>query len=136
MASIYKTLFMRKMDAKGIRYEDRDEFVVKITYSGDNLQSIPVFVFFDKDGDPMVQVKCWNIANFKGKEQKGINACNQLNAEYRWVKFYLDDDADIVASIDAYIDEETGGDECIKLVNRVVNITDDAYPTFGKALWA
>ena len=32
----YKRLFMREMDMKGIRYEDRDEFLVKVTYSGDN----------------------------------------------------------------------------------------------------
>ena len=132
----YKRLFMREMDMKGIRYEDRDEFLVKVTYSGDNLQSIPVFVFFDKDGDPMVQFKCWDVANFKGKEEKGIIACNKLNNEYRWVKFSLDDDADIVVSIDAYIDEYTCGEHCIKLVNRVVNITDDAYPTFARAMWA
>mgnify|MGYP006992087825 CR=1 FL=1 len=67
----YKSMFMRYMDVNGIKYVDRDEFVVKVTYSGDNLKSIPVFVFFDKDGDPMVQFKCWEIANFKGKEGQG-----------------------------------------------------------------
>lgn len=130
----YKRLFMRQMDAKGIKYEDKDEFIVKVTFSGDHLKSIPVYIFFDQDGEPMVQFKCWNIANFKGKEDKGIVACNKLNAEYRWVKYYLDSDADVVASIDAYIDEMTCGDECIKLVSRVVNITDDAYPTFVRAM--
>ena len=131
----YKRLFLRQMDSKGIKYEDKDDFIVKVTFSGDNLKSIPVYVFFDKDGDPMVQFKCWNIANFKGKEDKGIVACNKLNAEYRWVKYYLDSDADVVASLDGYIDEMTCGDECIKLVSRVVNITDDAYPTFARAMW-
>jgi hypothetical protein len=132
----YKELFKRYMDIEGIKYEDRDEFLVKVTYSGDNLKSIPVYVFFDKDGDPLVQFKCWDIANFKEKEAKGILACNEINKQYRWVKFYLDDDADIVASIDAYIDASTCGEECLSLVRRVVNITDAAYPTFAKAVWA
>ena len=131
----FKQLFMRYMDAEGIKYVDRDEYVVKVTYSGDNLKSIPVFVFFDEDGDPIVQFKCWDIANFKDKESKGILACNEMNAHYRWVKFYLDKDADIVASIDAYIDDLTCGEECMKLVRRVVNITDEAYPTFARAMW-
>ena len=132
----YKQLFMRHLNNEGIRYEDRDEFLVKITYSGDNLKSIPVFVFFDEDGDPMVQFKCWDIANFKGKESKGILACNEINSKYRWVKYHLDDDADIVASIDAYIDADTCGSECLSLVRRVVNITDEAYPTFARAMWS
>ena len=132
----FKQLFMEHMDKEGIKYVERDEFVVKVTYSGDNLKSIPVYVFFDEDGDPLVQLKCWEIANFKNKEGKGILACNEANKQYRWVKFYLDKDCDIVASIDAYIDASTCGSECLSLVRRVVNITDETYPIFAKALWA
>ena len=132
----YKQLFMRYMDQEGIKYTDTDDFVVKVVYTGDNLKSIPVFVFFDKDGDPLVQLKCWEIANFKNKEAKAMIACNQMNKEWRWIKFYLDDDADIIAGCDAYIDEATCGSECLSLVRRMVNIVDDAYPTFGRALWS
>lgn len=132
----YKRLFMQHMDREGIKYTDQDDFVVKVVYTGDNLKSIPVFVFFDKDGDPLVQLKCWEIANFKNKEAKAMIACNQVNKEWRWIKFYIDDDADIVAGCDAYIDEATCGSECLSLVRRMVNIVDDAYPTFGKALWS
>ena len=124
----YKRMFMNYMDHEGIKYVDRDDFVVKVTYTGDNLKTIPVYVFFDEDGDPIVQFKCW--------EGKGIFACNEMNKEYRWVKFSLDDDSDIVASIDAYISIESCGEECMALVRRVVNITDDAYPTFAKAMWS
>ena len=131
----YKRMFMNYMDMEGIKYVDRDEHVVRVTYTGDNLKTIPVYVFFDEDGDPIVQFKCWEIANFKGKEGKGIYACNMMNKEYRWVKFSLDDDSDIVASIDAYISADNCGEVCMSLVRRVVNITDDAYPTFAKAMW-
>lgn len=132
----YKELFMRYMDREGVKYQDRNEFCVKVTYTGDNLKSIPVLVFFDEDGDPIVQFKCWDIANFKNKEDAGIRACNEANTKYRWVKFNIDSDFDVVASIDAYIDAGTCGQECLSLVKRVVNITDGAYPIFAKALWA
>ncbi len=131
----YKDLFMYHLDREGIKYEDRNEHCVKITYSGDNLKSIPVYVFFDEDGDPMVQFKCWDIANFKNKELAGIRACNEANNTYRWVKYHIDDDGDVIASIDAYIESGTCGKECLSLVRRVVNITDDVYPIFGKAMW-
>lgn len=133
----YRDLFVRHLNIEGIKFvEYEDQNHIKITYEGDNLNTIPIHIFFDEDGDPYVQFKCWDIQNFKGKEAKGILACNMINKQYRWVKFYLDDDADIVASIDGYIDIASCGEECLSLVRRVVSITDDAYPTFAKAKWA
>ena len=67
---------------------------------------------------------------------KGLITCNELNAKYRWVKFYLDKDKDVCVSLDAYIDEHTVGEECLNLVRRMINISDEAYPLFMKALWA
>ncbi|MCD8087835.1 MAG: YbjN domain-containing protein [Oscillospiraceae bacterium] len=132
----YKKLFMEYMDDKGIKYKNVKDFVVQVTYSGDHLKTIPVYVFFDKDGDPMVSFKCWEIANFKEKPEKGVATCNDLNAEYRWVKFYIDKDSDVICQADAYVDEESCGEICRKMVSRVVNISDDAYPVLMKALWA
>ena len=133
----YKNLYMRFMDRNNIKYTDVKENVVKVVYTGDNLKTIPVFVFFDADGEPPVSFKCWEIANFKDEKMAGgVIACNQLNKEYRWVKFYLDDDSDVVAQIDAYVDEETCGSECASLVKRMVNIVDEGYPTFMRAMWA
>ncbi|MBR1781077.1 MAG: YbjN domain-containing protein [Oscillospiraceae bacterium] len=133
----YKNLYMHYMDNQGIKYTDVRDNVVKVIYTGDNLKTIPVFVFFDKDGDPLVCFKCWEIANFKGNLMAaGIIACNELNKKYRWVKFYLDDDCDVVAQIDAYIDDETCGQECTNLVKRVVNIVDEGYPVFMRALYS
>lgn len=132
----YKQLFMSHMDRVGVKYSDIDERVVRVTYTGDNLKSIPINVFFDKDGEGIVQLACWNIANFKDKFAAGVLACNNLNSEYRWVKYYLDSDTDVRCCLDAYIDEETCGEECLNLVRRMVNIIDDSYPTFMKALWA
>ena len=131
----YKNLFMRYMDDQGIKYTDVKENVVKVVYTGDNLKTIPIFVFFDKDGDPLVTFKCWEIANFKDKEAAGIIACNQLNNQYRWVTFYVDDDADVITQIDSYVSEETCGAVCMSLVKRMVNIIDESYPNIMHSLW-
>lgn len=136
MAMDYKKLFMMYLDSQGVRYTDHDTHIVKIVYNGDNLKSIPVYVFFDKDGDPLVQFRCWNIANFKNKEAEALITCNSMNSKWRWIKFYVDDDADIISECDARIDAGTCGEVCLYMVNRVVNITDEAYPDFCRALWA
>ncbi len=133
----YKNLFLRFMDREEVRYTEMDDHVVKVVYTGENLKTIPIFVFFDENGEPLISVKCWEITNFKDdKMAGGMIACNMLNKQYRWVKFFLDDDSDVVAQIDAYVDEPTCGSECLSLVRRMVNIIDEAYPTFMRALWS
>ena len=133
---IYAQEFCKYMDANDIKYVEKKDHVIKVTYTGDNLDSIPVFVIFDEDNDPLVQFKCWDIANFKNNVGKAIEICNSLNAEYRWVKFYVDSDNDIIASIDAVLDINTCGSHCMTLVRRVVNIVDEAYPQIARARWA
>ena len=44
------------------------------------------------------------------------------------MKFYVDTDRDTRAELDAIIDPQTVGQECLALVRRMVNIVDDAYP--------
>jgi hypothetical protein len=132
----YKRAFIDYMDDNNIKYSDIDDFCVSVTYSGDNMKSIKVYVFFDKDGDDMVQLCCMEIAGFKGNEAEGIIVCNNTNAKYRWVKFYIDDDGDLMCEIDAYLDEHSSGSECMRLVRRVVSIVDEVYPTFMRALWS
>ena len=132
----YAQLFCNYMDRVGVKYTEQKENVIKVVYTGDNMDSIPVVVIFDKDGDPLVSFKCWSIMSFKNKEDSALKICNDLNAEYRWVKFYLDSDIEIAASMDAMIDADTCGEECLTLVKRVVSIVDDVYPRFAKARWS
>ena len=132
----YAQLFANYMDAKGIKYTERDERTLKVSYSGENKETITIFAFFDKDGDPVVQFKCWEICNFKNAIDKGMAACNKLNYEYRWVKFYIDGDGDIIADVDAMLDDATCGATCLTQLRRMVSIIDDVYPTFAKARWA
>lgn len=132
----YKQLYMDYMNEKGIKYTDVDENVVRVSYGAKNLRSIAIYVIFDKNENPIVSFKCWEVANFKEKEARALIACNELNKKYRWARFYLNDNAEIVVDCDAQIDESTGGEECARIVSRLVGIIDEAYPTFARALWA
>ncbi len=131
----YAQLFCNYMDETGIKYTVKKDHVILVSYSGENMESIPIYVFFDEDNDPFVQLKCWDILNFKNKGADALIVCNSLNAEYRWLKFFLDKDEDIVASLDAIVDTATCGEECMGLVRRFVNILDEAYPQIAKARW-
>lgn len=133
----FKSEYMKAMDRKGIKYTDVDEFRVRVSYSGDNTNKIDINVIFDKDGEGLVALRCWSFGKVPdGKRIQMLEACNSLNNEYRWVKFYIDDDGDIAASLDAVIDISTVGAECIQLVSRMVSIYDKAYPKLMKEVWS
>lgn len=133
----YKAEYLSYMDDKGIKYKEMDERRVRVSYSGDNLTTIPIHVIFDKDGDNLVAFDCWEIAKFKeDKLAAGMVLCNSLNEKFRWVKFYIDSDRDLRCQADAIVDHETVGSECSELVRRMVGIIDQAYPEVMKALWS
>ncbi|MCD7760225.1 MAG: hypothetical protein LUH16_00385 [Clostridiales bacterium] len=132
----YKSLFMSYMDSSNVKYSEPREDVVKVVFKGDNLKSIPIFVFFDKDGKPLVSLICGEITNFKGnKVTTGILSCNDMNNKYSWVKFYVNDDGNVHAKIDVDIDNNTCGRVCLSLIVRMAKIIDEAYPVFMKAQW-
>ena len=60
---------------------------------------------------------------------------NKVNSTYRWVKFYLDDDGDVRVEVDALLDDDSCGEECLGLFQRLGNIADDAYPVLMKEIW-
>ena len=130
----YKNLFMRYLDDKGVPYSDIQEDRIKLDGIGDNLNSIPIFVTFGREMR-VVTVNFWNIANFKNREAAGILACNYLNQQNAWCKFWLDEDADVIAQIDSFFDEDGCGSDCLTLVKIMRKKIDETYPEFMRALW-
>ena len=133
----YKAEYLRYMDEKGIKYRDRNETVVSVGYSADNMKSVDVIVEFDKEGKNLVTFHSWSIGKFAddAKYSRALVVCNEMNKKFRWVKFYLDNDRDVTVQADAIVDIETVGRECAELVSRIVNISDEAYPEFMRVLW-
>ncbi len=62
--------------------------------------------------------------------------CNALNAQYRWLKFYIDKDNDIMVEDDAILTPETAGEECFELLARTANIIEKAKPQIMRALYS
>lgn len=133
----YKQIYTEYMDSNGIRYINHDAHHVEVRFTGENLDSIPIHVFFDKNGADNVRLVCWKI--YKCPENllgAACGVCNVLNKKYRWVKFYVDEDYDLVGEMDALIDMVFVGNECAKLVEKMADIIDDAYPKIDTLLWS
>ncbi len=131
----YKQIFMQQLNERRIAFSDFNDTTVRIVYTGNNLKSIPIFIAFDEDDDPISELFCFEIANFKDKEGEGLVACNDLNQEYRWVRFYLDDDCDLAVASDGDFSPNAVCDDCLINIQRLVNAIDQAYPTVVQALW-
>ena len=131
-------LFCDYLDQKNVRYSILRSDVVRVSYTGDNCPSIAVHLIFSNDGRD-VSLRCYSIAKIKKEDAKqylgALFACSELNKTYRWVKFYLDNDNELTAEDDAVIDPYTTGEECYKLLRKMVNIVDETYPTFMKVAW-
>lgn len=110
--------------------------VIQVLYTGEHGNSLRFAFFFDEDGES-VNLKCFDIA--KANAEKLMNmyvTLNTINCDYRWIKLYLNEENEIVASTDAIIDPETAGAECFELLLHLLSILDDVYPNIMKSLWA
>ena len=136
MSSLYNK-FMKFCDKKGIKYREMRDEVLLLNWTGDNLNTIGIFIDLEHADDGKVCFKCYSIGKFKDDMfAKGLLTCNSMNAKYRWVRFYVDKDYDVVVDMDAIVDDDTGCEECHELMLRMVNIVDEAYADFMKARFA
>ena len=111
--------------------------VVTVTYTGDNKDTIRFKIFVDPDEDN-VAIRVWTIAKTTNTRQVAAVSLvlNDLNNNYRWYRWYLDDDREVTAAVDAVITADTIGAIVYELVQRGVNIIDENYPKVMKAMWS
>ena len=126
--------FMQYLDEKKVRYTykplEKSE-LISVGYEGDNMKDMDFLFFFDKDGES-VSVKCFSIFQFGSNDlARGIVCSNKLNNKYRWIKFYIDEDNEAAASIDAVITERSAGPVCFELLVRMLDIVDEAYLVYN-----
>lgn len=127
--------FTDYLDKKSTRYTFLSDNALTFSFRGENTSSIDISFFFGESGRD-VAIYSFNIAKFpEEKVAEACFMCSKLNSQYRWVKFYVDEDNELTAEADALIDPYTTGEECYELLMRTANIIDEAYPTIMKTLW-
>ena len=125
---------------RGLKFDHVDEYdnpMITLGFGGGDFSYTHVLIHlvFDLDGES-AQVVTSPIANVPAeKTAKMLLILNDCNHKFRWVKFYLDDDNDVIANGDAMFDEQNAGAACIELIMRTASIIDDAYPEIMKGIW-
>ena len=129
--------FKKHLDEKEIRYDELDGYAIGISTSTDVINSVRIIVGFGEADSVRPWIKSWSIGTFEGdKYGKALVVCNSMNDKFRWAKFFLNSDKDVVVQEDAVVEEATAGEELFELIVRMLNIMDEAYPEFMKARWA
>ena len=126
--------FLKVMDREKSKYtvigidEDKDE-QVNVSVRGDNMKRIEISIFFNEDLDA-VGMRSWYVISFdKANLNKVLAAVNQLNCDYKFVKFAVDEsDYSVDAKIDCPIrDDDNAGEIAYDALYYIENIVDEAY---------
>ena len=126
-------LFIANLESKHLTYDVKelgDETLVAFPYDGRRTN----FVFAGDQGDhAQMQTIIERVPDDKFIDV--VLACNQINAEFRYVKFAVDKDNDVMVFTDAILDPSTAGEECFELLIRSLKIISDAKPIIMKAIY-
>lgn len=127
---------LEQHDIKYVELENTTQPAVRIGYNMQNISQLDVFFWFDPDGATL-HYGSGVIAHVpENKADQALQAINAANTKFRWLTFFLDANLNIVASGDHILAPNVVGDTCIELLNRTLNICDEAYVSFMKAIWA
>ena len=117
--------FTDKLTSEDLKYEVKelnDETLVIFPY--DNRETVLAF-----SGDDGEYVQMMTVIESMMDDERfvvAVLACNQQNRRYRFVRFFVDDDNDIRAFTDAFLDVNSAGEMCFGLLVRSLNIIKEA----------
>ena len=120
-------LFIDKLDREEKYYiKNEENNAVSLSYQGENFESLTFTVIFDDDG-LSISIRAYSIVRFKKNQlNDAYKFCNDMNNKFRWVKFFIDYEDDLTASLDAVITPDTADEECYELLCRTISIVDSA----------
>ena len=128
------------LTARGLVFEHVGTYerpMISMNFGGGDFSytHITINVIFDEDGES-AQVLTSPIASVPTeKTSRLLLTLNECNNKFRWVKFYLDDDNDVIADGDVLFDEQNAADVVIEMVMRTASIIDDAYADIMRGIW-
>lgn len=117
-------------------YSNEEETTIRLGVKMDNI-NVEMFAHFDDDCES-VSIMGRGMGNVpSNKFDRAYSLCNDMNNDYRWIKFYIDNrDGEIMTQIDAVIQLDSCGDEVWELFVRMAKIMDEAYNKIMEGLWA
>lgn len=136
-------LITEAFDRHEIKYRVVETETLAFVDAGYNIQGGPTvrFHFFgqgEKGND--VQMRITGLMNKVAAEKRVpiLEACNRINSEMRFLKFYLDKEGTLFGQADLpqNIGEDCVGECCFELFIRSMQILDQRYRLFPEAYYS
>ena len=118
--------FMDRTDITYTVFSESDN-IVHLAFGGD--KETFVLVDFDEHDDEFESVHfvSQNFAKASGTNvPAALVRLNEVNKQFRWVKFYMSEDGAISADCDAVVYPGTVGEECTQIAFRMSSIIKEA----------
>lgn len=69
------------------------------------------------------------------KAEAVLRVVNDINARFRFVKFYLDKSHDVCMQWDSPVSGQNAGEMCFEITARAMSIINTVYPEIMKVIW-
>lgn len=70
-----------------------------------------------------------------GKNDAVYTLLNEFHQKYRFIKFYLDNDGDVMSQYDFALASDSIGKSAAEVLIRFTKILDDCYPRLMQQIW-
>ena len=128
-------MFVELLKSKELRYDvhemDDGTCFVRFPYQG----RVTTLMFSGDDNGVHVGLRTVFEKCPPEKVPDLLVICNSLNVQFRWLKFCIDNDNNIMVEDDAILNPETAGDECFELLVRTIQIMDEVKPTIMRGIF-
>ncbi len=136
------TLLTECFDTNGVHYQvaSSEDSVAEIVEVPCPITGGPTvrarFISTDDDNDVGVRIYSLVTSVQEEKRMAVLEACNRLNATYRFITFELDRDNDVSVAFDLPVatSDECLGHSVMEILARIAGILEDAYPLLMEVL--
>lgn len=126
-------------DSVGVKHdveEHNGRWVINTGMTAKGKKYRYLFIQTDDSGND-VAFRSAPIANFpENKRQDGYMLVNELCGEYRFAKFVLDDDGDLMVEYDFPLALQPIGKSALEILIRVTQILEDCHSRIMQAVWS
>lgn len=123
--------FIDELESNDLKYTyygvtDNGYEEVYVSFSSDNYDTIGCDIFFTTDSNA-VHVYVWNLVDVTANKNFALNVMNQLNSDYLYAKFYLDEsDNTVTCEMEGfYLSNKDAGAIAYTIMMKLVEIIDD-----------
>ena len=137
-------LIQEAFNNHNIKYRIVETEQLSFIDAGYNIQGGPTvrfhFISQDRDDSNDVQIRIFGLLNKISADKRGVilEACNRINSELRFLKFYVDKEGNLSGQADlpTKISEDCVGECCFELFVRSMQILDQCYHYFPEAYYS